>query len=234
MSSTLFRRATSAWTIGLVALGALMWIPASAADVSHATLDQRRAADFRDAVASPQARRMADWVVATSNNGGLPFVVVDKVRATVFIFDGTGRLRGSTLALMGTARGDGSAAGIGTKRLSAIGPDERTTPAGRFVAVLGRDFEHDVLWIDYALSLSMHRVITGNPGDHRLQRLATTSALDKRITYGCINVPVRFYETVVLSSFAHTKGIVYILPEVRTLEEVFHLGRTMNDASGAR
>jgi hypothetical protein len=162
-------------------------------------------------------------VLATNDNHYLPFIIVDKIPAKVYVFDNGGHLLGASFALLGKARGDDSAPGIGSKKLSAIRADERTTPAGRFVAFLGRDFQHDLLWIDYDISLSLHRVITGNRGDHRLQRLATSSALDKRISYGCINVSVSFYETVVLTTFANTGGIVYILPEVKTLREVFHM-----------
>ena len=46
-------------------------------------------------------------------------------------------------------------------------------------------------------------------------------AVANRISYGCINVPARFYDTVVGPAFAGTNGIVYILPEVRTIRAVF-------------
>ena len=164
---------------------------------------------------------MADWVVISGDNGGLPFVIIDKIQAKVFVFDDRGRLRGATFALLGAALGDDSVSGIGNRRLSTIRPEERTTPAGRFVATLGHDFKQDILWIDYSASISLHRVIKGNPGDHRLQRLATLSPLDKRITYGCVNVPVSFYEDVVLAMFTGTRGIVYILPETKKIQDVF-------------
>ncbi len=182
---------------------------------------QSQTADFRGAIASNDARRIADWIVTASDNNGLPFVIIDKVRAKVFVFDAAGQLRGASSALLGRARGDDTVAGIGSLRLSAIRPEERITPAGRFLATLGRDLHQDILWIDYASSLSLHRVITGNPGDHRLQRLATTSLSDKRISYGCINVPVRFYEDVVLGAFTGARGVVYILPEIKMIEDVF-------------
>jgi hypothetical protein len=137
------------------------------------------------------------------------------------VFDSSGQLRGATLALMGMARGDNSVPGIGSRKLSTIRPDERITPAGRFVAVFGHDFEQDILWIDYAAAISLHRVITGLPGEHRAQRLATASPLDKRISFGCINVPVSFYNGVVRKAFPGTGGIVYILPEVKTIRDVF-------------
>jgi hypothetical protein len=39
--------------------------------------------------------------------------------------------------------------------------------------------------------------------------------LDNRISYGCIKVPVEFYESVVRPLF-DSSGIVYILPETRS------------------
>jgi len=197
-----------------VSVGPAVFVPLSFAS-------QPQAANFLGEAASNDTRRVAGWVVASGDNRNLPFIIIDKIEAKVFVFDSAGRLRGATLALLGMARGDDTVPGIGSRKLSTIRPDERTTPAGRFVAVFGRDFEQDILWIDYAASISLHRVITGLPGDHRLQRLATASPLDKRISFGCINVPVKFYNDVVRNAFSGTSGIVYILPEVKTIQDVF-------------
>ncbi|MDB5672465.1 MAG: L,D-transpeptidase [Alphaproteobacteria bacterium] len=166
--------------------------------------------------------RIAARVVETGDAQGLPFVIVDKVGARVFAFDGGGRLRGAVPALLGAAHGDDSPAGIGTMRLADIRPDQRITPAGRFEAHLGPDLgPRDVLWIDYAAAISLHRVVTAKASERREQRLATRSTLDNRISYGCINVPVRFYEDVVQPLFKPASGIVYILPETRPIEQVF-------------
>jgi hypothetical protein len=179
-------------------------------------------ADFAGQSASQPVGRAAAWVVASSDNHGLPFVIVDKVAAKVFVFNARGRLQASSPALLGLARGDKSVPGIGDRKLSAIRPEERTTPAGRFVAALGNDLgEKDILWVDYEDAISMHRVIAGNANDHRLKRLASPSILDNRITYGCVNVPVKFYESVVKPAFTGTSGIVYILPEVEPIGTVF-------------
>ncbi len=51
--------------------------------------------------------------------------------------------------------------------------------------------------------------------------LASPTPLDNRISYGCINVPVNFYNDLVIPAFMGTVGIVYILPENTTIEEVF-------------
>jgi hypothetical protein len=187
-----------------------------------------QAADFAGEIASNDARLVADWVVATGDNTGMPFVIIDKVEAKVFVFASVGRLRGAASALLGKARGDDSVPGIGSRKLSTIRPEERTTPAGRFVASLGHDLVQDILWVDYDTAVSLHRVVNGSPGDHRLQRLSTPSPLDKRISYGCINVPVKFYNEVVRGAFAGTRGSVYILPEIKTVREVFAISEGPN------
>lgn len=164
---------------------------------------------------------MANWVTASDDNQALPFIVIDKVGAKVFLFDKDGKLRGAAPALLGMARGDDSVAGIGQRRLSTMKVSERTTPAGRFMASLGHDFEQDILWVDYESALSLHRVVTGNPKDRRRARLASATPLDNRISYGCINVPAAFYDGVVVPAFTGTVGIVYLLPDTRTIGEVF-------------
>ncbi len=182
-------------------------------------------ANFGAAAPSSDARKVADWAVASGDHGKMPFVIIDKVNATAFVFDSRGSLLGAAPVLLGIGRGDRSAADIGTRKLSAISPAERITPAGRFVASLGNDLgKKDILWVDYAAAISLHRVFVGNPAERRLQRLTTASTGDNRISYGCINVPVAFYEKVIRPTFKSTSGIVYILPEKKSLYEVLGIG----------
>jgi hypothetical protein len=178
-------------------------------------------ADFRTEAASGDARAVADWVTRSRDNRGLPFIVIDKVAAKVFVFDAQGVILGAAPALLGLGRGDDSIPGIGQRKLATIRPEERTTPAGRFEAALGNDFDQDILWVDYETSLSLHRVIVGKAADRRHARLASPTPSDNRISYGCINVPARFYDDVVAPAFKGTVGIVYILPEARPIEAVF-------------
>src|SRR6185437_11255208 len=156
------------------------------------------------------------------NNRGLPFVIVDKPEAKVFVFDKDGKLAGTAWVLVGLAQGDGSVPGIGTMPLTAITPDMRTTPAGRFVSKLGHDLgKLDVLWVDYPDAISLHRVINTNPAERRLERIVSQDPREHRISYGCINVPAKFFDTVVDPLFKDTVGVVYILPEVKTMQQVF-------------
>lgn len=179
-------------------------------------------ADFNDAAPSDEARQLADWVLDSNNNRRLPFLIVDKKAAMVFAFHADGLLRGAAPVLLGMAVGDDSVPGIGQRKLSTIRPEERTTPAGRFVAALDRNLHGaDILWVDYDAAISLHRVITTTPQERRAQRLASPTPLDNRISYGCINVPVKFFDDVVKPAFKGTNGIVYVLPETRSAREVF-------------
>ena len=197
---------------------ALPFASASAAEVAGSP----KRAEFALEQPSRDARQLADWVVDSGDNLAKPFVIVDKVNARIFVFDAAGRIRGAAPALLGSARGDDSTPGIGERELVDVHPRDRTTPAGRFVAALGRNFRgEDVVWVDYDAAVSLHRVITSNPKERRLHRLATPTPKDNRISYGCINVPVAFYETVVSPAFTGTQGIVYVLPETRPAREVF-------------
>lgn len=171
--------------------------------------------------ASHEVVEITGWIEGSGNNRHLPFAVVDKVNARVFVFGGDGRLRGAAPVLLGLTKGDDNADGIGTRKLADISPDERITPAGRFEAALGYDLKQDILWVDYAAALSLHRVIVGNPRDRRAERLASPSSDDNRITYGCINVPAAFYDNVIVPTFTATIGIVYILPETRPVGTAF-------------
>jgi hypothetical protein len=69
----------------------------------------------------------------------------------------------------------------------------------------------------------MHPVITSNAQERRAERLATPTSDDKRISYGCINVPAKFFRDVVGAAFKGTNGIVYVLPEIRSASQVFGL-----------
>ncbi|MDD4195824.1 MAG: hypothetical protein PHT96_05350 [Syntrophorhabdaceae bacterium] len=179
-------------------------------------------ANFKKVGRSSAAQKFADWIVDSEDNSGMPFVLVDKVDARVFVFASDGQLRGSAPALLGLARGDDSVPGIGDRPLSAIRPEQRTTPAGRFVGLLGHNADgSNVLWIDHEKAVSLHRVITDDPRERRLQRLASPTPLDNRISYGCINVPVNFFDDVVRPVLANTRGVIYVLPETRSNREIF-------------
>ena len=188
--------------------------PEGASSALRANLEGQRA--------SRDTQLVADWVMDSGDNEGMPFIIVNKVDAKVFVFDGGGQLLGATSALLGLALGDQSVPGIGKRKLATIRPDERTTPPGRFVAYLDRNMKDgEILWVDYEAAISLHPVVTTVPKEHRLERLGGSDPLARRISYGCINVPAQFYQRIVSKTFKGTFGIVYVLPEVRSIGDVF-------------
>ncbi|MES2686907.1 MAG: hypothetical protein V4706_08785 [Pseudomonadota bacterium] len=181
-----------------------------------------RVADFAQEDPSNEARQMANWVMDSRDHRAMPFVIVDKLHVRVFVFKPDGTLDGATVALMGSAVGDNSVQGIGEREMSAILPHERTTPAGRFVSQPGiNSFGEDIVWVDYEAAVSMHRVRAKEPKERRLQRLASATPDDNRISFGCINLPVAFYEDVVKPALGSRRGVIYVLPEIRPLQAVF-------------
>ena len=165
---------------------------------------------------------LVQWVRATGDNQGMAFAVVDKKRARVHVFDASSKERGSAPILLGLARGDDSVPGIGERPMAQIRPEERTTPAGRFASEPGRNLQgEDIVWVDYDAAVSMHRVRATNPAERRLERLATPTVEDNRISYGCINVPAAFYDAHVKPALGTRRAVVYVLPETRPLAAVF-------------
>lgn len=180
---------------------------------------------FGGHIASPEAQQIADWTMATGDNQDLPFLIVDKIAARMFLFDRRGTLQAATSVLLGSARGDVSPPGVGDKKLALITPAERITPAGRFVADKGTNLAgRDIVWVDYAAAIAIHRATDLTPGttaQDRLKRLASGSPRDRRISLGCINVSETFYDTFLRPAFAASSGVVYILPETATSAAIF-------------
>jgi len=188
-----------------------------------ATAPAQDAAASRTAPArSPVAERVAAWIARSGDNHGHPYIIVDKPAARVFLFDAAGRQLRDGPVLIGRALGDEATPAIGRKSLAEIGPAEKTTPAGRFMARFGRAVGKPVLWVDYATSVALHTIPPANK-EHRRARMASPTIADNRITFGCINVPDDFYQRGVRPLFRKDGGYVYVLPDEQPLERVFPL-----------
>lgn len=180
-------------------------------------------AHFSAEKASRETRSIADWVVDSKDNRGMPFIIVDKPHARVFVFDGFGRLLGAAPTLLGLTVGDRMVPPLtGDRETTEVPLRDKITPAGRFWAQLGRSVREEVLWVDYDTGLSLHPVLTTKPEERRLERLRTPTIADNRISAGCINVPKQFYEKVVSPAFQGVVGVVYILPDAGAARDIFH------------
>jgi hypothetical protein len=179
-----------------------------------------RLAQFGKTKPSSEVRQMANWVVDSRDHQRMAFVIVDKKDARVYVFDPEGRLQAAAPALLGQARGDDTVPGIGDKPIAEVLPEERTTPAGRFIAEIGMSSSRgeDVVWVDYDAAVSMHRVLNVK---ERLISLASPTHADNRMSYGCINLPRPFYEKVLRTAVQRTGAVIYVLPETRPMHHVF-------------
>jgi len=179
-------------------------------------------ADFGAVTPTPDARHMADWIVSRRDNGKLPFVVLDKRAARLYVFQPGGQLVEDTPVLLGSSHGDDTYPGIGDVPISQVKPYQRTTAAGRFVTQPGLDIDRtDVVWLDYNAALAMHRVINKVKAEHRLQHLASPDPAMRRISWGCINIPIDFFDRNISPVFGKHPGVAYVIPETKTFAQVF-------------
>jgi hypothetical protein len=207
------------WTgKAVAALGASLFMalaPAAAGQIAKA--------DFGALAPSEDANYVAQWAMETGDHQGLPFAIVDKRQARVYIFDDKGHLSGTTTALLGQYVGDESAPGVGEHTQTGDVPmEERTTPAGRFVSEPGvnLDGEH-VVWVDYKAAFAIHRLRPGASLRRREASLASATPADNRASLGCVVVPASFYQGIVQPMLGRSRAVVYVLPETRSAREVF-------------
>jgi len=118
--------------------------------------------------------------------------------------------------------GDDSAEGVGDRELKDIPKEDRTTPAGRFLAGYGPAYGGErVLWVDYATAISIHAIPATkvSKAEKRTQRITSPKVDDNRITHGCINVSPTFYKKVVAPLFKKEGGVFYVLPDTISVQE---------------
>ena len=175
------------------------------------------------ASASDDARYAVRWVLATQDNQGLPFVIVDKKNAQIFVFENKGHLLGASAALLGLSPGDTEVSDIALRQPTSLSTAERVTPAGRFVSEPGRNLNGEaVVWIDYASRLAIHRLRPAVASERRPARLASATPDDNRISLGCVIVPESFYQNVISPVLGRNHGVVYVLPETRSVQHMFN------------
>lgn len=188
-------------------------------------------AAFGELAASPDARKIADWVVRTGDHDALPFLIIDKRAASLHVFNASGRAETAAPVLLGVARGDRFEPGSAEKDMRDTSKSERITPAGRFLSQPGLDDKgHHVVWIQYEAGISIHAVLD-TPGERRRKRLATPTPDDNRISFGCINLPSDVYRDVIRPLTERSRAVVYVLPDSQDALEFFASLKGSKDAS---
>ncbi len=167
---------------------------------------------------------LARHVTGFADNGNLPFAIVDKNAATIAVYRHDGSLAGISTALLGLTRGDRSSPGAGQRaQIGELRMEDRTTPAGRFESVPGRNLTGEpVVWVDYSSALAIHRLRPAPAREKRPLRMASSNPLDKRISAGCVVVPEAFYDTVVQPVLGNSRAVIYVMPEDNTWQRIWH------------
>lgn len=206
------------WKAGAAALCAA-WGLASGAVAGNAVSKP----DFQGLQPSPDARYVAQWALDSGDAAGKPFLIVDKQDARLYVFHPGGQLLASTPVLLGSAVGDHTVPGVGQRaQTGQLAPEERTTPAGRFLTQPGRNLKGEhVIWVDYASAFAIHRLRPGSSHARRTARLASATPGDNRESLGCVVVPVAFYLEVIQPLLGRARGVVYVLPETQRARHLF-------------
>jgi hypothetical protein len=187
-----------------------------------AALCRAAPADFGAERASDDVRFATAEVLDHHDHGDGPFAIVDKRDARIYVFAGDGRLLGASAVLLGLTPGDTAMPGIAQRRPASLGAEERSTPAGRFETQPGHNDKGEaIVWIDYDASLAIHRLRPAPAQERRPERLASATAAEHRISFGCVIVPVAFYENVIATSLGARRGVVYVLPENAPTQTLF-------------
>lgn len=172
------------------------------------------------AFASEEVHKTLSWIKKNKDNHKLPYAIIDKKNAHIFVFDPKGKIVDHGPVLIGIAKSDKIDPKTLNARLSSIGKNDRVTPSGRYVSVFGPDHRgKDVLWVDTKYAVGLHPV-ANVPGQRRKTRLNSATAADNRITWGCINVSKPLFKNVLTPLFKPKAGIVYILPESAPVEQL--------------
>ncbi|MFL6697894.1 MAG: hypothetical protein ACJ8GJ_12055 [Vitreoscilla sp.] len=207
----------------LAVAASVAWVSSTAFALSDPTTRQGESLSaLANVEASDDARYVEHWIHEKGDDHGRPFVIVDKKAARIYVFGAGGKLVGESSTILGQSRGDIPVPGAGQKNPSALLPDERKTPAGRFESVPGRNLHGEpVVWVDYDTGIAIHRVRPGVSLERRTASLATEDPTDKRLSLGCVVVPEEFFWGIVLPTMGRVRGTVYVLPEDGPVQAMF-------------
>ncbi|MFC5497732.1 L,D-transpeptidase [Caenimonas terrae] len=164
------------------------------------------------------------WVTARRDNRDRAFAIVDKKEGKIYVFDRKGRLAGTSPALVGKSSGDMDEPGVGHLEVSQLTTEQRKTPAGRFNSLPAADHAAEIIWFDYDAGLAIHQLASDSTYVPRMSRLRSPDPAGRRITAGCVAVPVEFFAKIVRPVLGARAGVVYVLPDTLPINDFFPAG----------
>ena len=159
---------------------------------------------------SRAASTVNSWVQESKDNAGRPYIIADKAAGEIHIVGADGRVKATAPALYGKKLGDGMTLGETPAGIFTVHQEAAPSSYGGDLQQFATAPNGDI----YAI----HRVLTTNPKQNRLGRLASPTADDNRVSLGCINIPADLYNKYLSGNF---NGKLYVLPDQRSLGDVF-------------
>jgi hypothetical protein len=163
---------------------------------------------------SPTAQAVYSAMAPVAMKSGKWFMVADKPNGMLHIFKEDGSHALSDPTLYGKDKGDVLDA------VSSLDGGPKITPAGKFTmkespaAYAGGTSLILMESKDYTGYIAVHAADTSTPSENRLGRLATPSAEDNRISYGCINTKHDTFINEIKPNISKLDGgMMFILPE---------------------
>jgi hypothetical protein len=161
---------------------------------------------------------------ATAMARGKGFFIADKPNGVIHVFDKDGKYVATSAALYGAMAGDTFTEWQRTANVDELGPNDKITPAGTYRVNWKNDAEYrgggafyltDAKTGEFQGGVAIHAVYTGTPSEHRTARLATATAADNKVSFGCINTSNEvFLKDVAPHKADFENGLVFVLPDV--------------------
>jgi hypothetical protein len=190
-----------------------------------------RMVDIKTQVPAEARAKMSDKAIAvyeakaaTAMARGKGFFIADKPNGVIHVFDKDGKYVATSAALYGAMAGDTFTEWQRTANVDELGPNDKITPAGTYRVNWKNDAEYrgggafyltDAKTGEFQGGVAIHAVYTGTPSEHRTARLATATAADNKVSFGCINTSNEvFLKDVAPHKADFENGLVFVLPDV--------------------
>ena len=169
---------------------------------------------------SKTAQAVYSAMAPVAMKSGKWFIIADKPNGMLHIFKEDGSHALSDAALYGKDKGDVLDA------ISSLEGGPKITPAGKFTMkeVPGKYAGKVSLMLmesqDYTGYIAVHAADTSNQSENRLDRLASTTTEDNRISYGCINTNHDTFINKIKPNISKLDGgMMFILPDAQEKTE---------------
>lgn len=171
---------------------------------------------------SPTAQRVYEAVATQATSTGKGFMIADKQNGMLHAFGPNGVIISQSPALYGKDVGD---------TMQKTGNQwNRVTPAGKYTLTVesdstyagGKVFSLVETNVPGEGVVAVHAVYLGNPDENRLGRLASPTAQDNRISWGCVNTSNQaFLNELLPNANILEGGAIFVLPDSTSATEMF-------------